>query len=83
MSMSRDEIYSKVQEVLVDALGVDEEDVTPAATRRGFHLDRHAAWSNAGRLSFPKKPLAARSKERSSVCRTLYAETARTKYRID
>jgi acyl carrier protein len=31
MAMSRDEIYSKVQAVLVDALGVDEEEVTPTA----------------------------------------------------
>ena len=35
MPMSRDEIYAKVQDVLVDALGVDEEDVTPKATLRG------------------------------------------------
>ncbi|MCC7350456.1 MAG: acyl carrier protein [Phycisphaerales bacterium] len=35
MAMSRDEIYKKVQGVLVDALGVDEEDVTPDATLRG------------------------------------------------
>ena len=35
MAMSRDEIYSKVQEVLVDALGVDEEDVKPTATLSG------------------------------------------------
>lgn len=35
MAMSREEIYSKVQEVLVDALGVDEEDVKPTATLRG------------------------------------------------
>ena len=35
MAMSRDEIYAKVQDVLVDALGVDEEDVTPKATLRG------------------------------------------------
>ena len=35
MAMSRDEIYKKVQAVLVDALGVDEEDVTPDATLRG------------------------------------------------
>src|SRR4051812_619491 len=35
MAMSRDEIYSKVQGVLVDALGVDEEEVTPTATLRG------------------------------------------------
>jgi acyl carrier protein len=32
--MSRDEIYSKVQTVLVDALGVDEEEVTPNAVIR-------------------------------------------------
>src|SRR5436305_7576152 len=35
MAMTREEIYSKVQGVLVDALGVDEEDVTPTATLRG------------------------------------------------
>ena len=29
--MNRDEIYKKVQGVLVDALGVDEEEVTPDA----------------------------------------------------
>src|SRR5262249_55637108 len=34
MAMSRDEIYGKVQGVLVDALGVDAEEVTPAATLR-------------------------------------------------
>jgi acyl carrier protein len=34
MSMSRDEIFKKVQEVLVDALGVDEEEVTPTAVVR-------------------------------------------------
>lgn len=33
--MSRDEIYKKVQGVLVDALGVDEDEVTPSATLRG------------------------------------------------
>jgi len=33
--MTRDEIYSKVQGVLVDALGVDEEEVTPTATLSG------------------------------------------------
>lgn len=35
MALSRDEIYSKVQEVLVDALGVDEEDVKPTSTLSG------------------------------------------------
>src|SRR5206468_6300906 len=32
IQMTRDEIYSKVQGVLVDALGVDEEEVTPKAS---------------------------------------------------
>ena len=31
MALSRDEIMEKVQEALVDALGVDEEEVTPEA----------------------------------------------------
>ncbi len=31
MPLSRDEIYKKVQDVLVDALGVDAEEVTPDA----------------------------------------------------
>jgi acyl carrier protein len=35
MAMAREEIYEKVQGVLVDALGVDEEEVTPTATLRG------------------------------------------------
>ncbi|MCA9292692.1 MAG: acyl carrier protein [Phycisphaerales bacterium] len=29
--MNRDEIFSKIQEVLVDALGVDDDEVTPEA----------------------------------------------------
>ena len=33
--MSRDEIFEKVQEVLVDALGADEEEVAPDATLMG------------------------------------------------
>jgi len=35
MAMSRDEIFRKVQEVLVDALGVDDDEVTPEATLMG------------------------------------------------
>src|SRR4029079_14458621 len=35
MPMSRDEVYNKVKEVLVDALGVDDDEVTPNATLRG------------------------------------------------
>src|SRR5580704_13245322 len=34
MPMSRDEVYAKVQDVLVDALGVDEEEVTPTSRLR-------------------------------------------------
>jgi acyl carrier protein len=34
MPLSHDEIYAKVQEVLVEALGVDAEDVTPTASLR-------------------------------------------------
>ena len=34
MALSRDEIFTKVQGVLVDALGVDEEEVTPGAPLR-------------------------------------------------
>lgn len=33
--MDRDEIYGKVTEVLEDALGVDEDEVTPEATLTG------------------------------------------------
>jgi acyl carrier protein len=35
MAMSRDEIMQNVQEVLVDALGVDDDEVTPEATLMG------------------------------------------------
>ena len=34
MALSRDEIFTKVQGVLVDALGVDEDEVTAKATLR-------------------------------------------------
>jgi acyl carrier protein len=34
MTMTREEIYSKVQAVLVDALGVDDDEVKPTATLR-------------------------------------------------
>ncbi len=33
--MSRDEIFQKVQDVLVDALGLDDDEVTPEATLMG------------------------------------------------
>lgn len=35
MAMSRDEIFEKVQGVLVDALGVDDDEVTAEATLMG------------------------------------------------
>lgn len=34
MSMTRDEVFDKVRETLVDALGVDDDEVTPTATLR-------------------------------------------------
>ena len=35
MPMTEQEVFAKVQETLVDALGVDEEEVSPQATLRG------------------------------------------------
>ncbi len=35
MPMTRDDIYAKVQQTLVEALGVDEDEVTPGATLTG------------------------------------------------
>ena len=35
MAMSRDEIFQEVQEVLVDALGLDDDEVTSEATLMG------------------------------------------------
>jgi acyl carrier protein len=35
MAPSREQVFSKVQEVLTDALGVDTEDVSPQATLQG------------------------------------------------
>jgi len=35
MTMSRDEVFQKVQGVLIDALGVDEDEVTADATLMG------------------------------------------------
>jgi len=35
MAMSRDEIFQEVQEVLVDALGVDDDEITGEATLMG------------------------------------------------
>jgi len=35
MAMSRDEIFQEVQEVMVDALGVDDDEVTGEATLMG------------------------------------------------
>ena len=35
MAVTKDEVYKKVQTALVDALGVDEDEVTPEATMVG------------------------------------------------
>ena len=33
--MTREDIFAKIKEILADAMGVDEDDVTPEATLRG------------------------------------------------
>lgn len=35
MAMSRDEVFAEVQDVLIDALGLDDDEVTPEATLMG------------------------------------------------
>ena len=35
MPMTEDEVFQKVQETLIDALGVDDDEVTPEATLQG------------------------------------------------
>lgn len=35
MTTSRDDVFSKVREVLTDALGVDDDEVSPTATLQG------------------------------------------------
>ena len=35
MAMSREEIFEQVQDVLVDALGLDDDEITPEATLMG------------------------------------------------
>ncbi len=35
MAMSRDQVFEQVREVLIDALGVDDDEVTPEATLMG------------------------------------------------
>ena len=64
---THDEIYQKVQATLVDALGVDEEDVTRAATLQGdlgaelidfldivFRLERNFGIKIPGASSSPR-----------------------------
>ena len=47
---SKDEVFSKVQTALVDALGVDEDEVTPEATLVG-DLGASTAFSKKGTSS--------------------------------
>lgn len=35
MAQSRDEVYATIRDVLIDALGVDDDEVTPEATLQG------------------------------------------------
>ena len=70
MPMPREEIYKKVQAVLVDALGVDEEDVVPTATLRDdlgaesidfldivFRLEKAFTTDPARKFTIPKGEL--------------------------
>ena len=70
MAISRDEIFKKVQDVLVNALGVDEEEVTPQATLRGdlgaesidfldivFRLEKAFTTDPANKFTIPRNEL--------------------------
>ncbi len=65
MAPTKDEIFTKVQAALVDALGVDEEDVTPTATMVGDlgaesidFLDIVFKLEKAFSIEIPRKDLA-------------------------
>ena len=65
MAPTKDEIFSKVQAALVDALGVDEEEVTPTATMVGDlgaesidFLDIVFKLEKAFSIEIPRKDLA-------------------------
>ena len=49
MSVARQDIYDKVRDVLVDALGVDEDEITPAATLVGDLVLNYSIIRNATR----------------------------------
>ena len=47
MALSEEDIFSKVQESLVDALGVDDDEVTDEATLVGdLALSRSTSWTS-------------------------------------
>ncbi|ADB16263.1 phosphopantetheine-binding protein [Pirellula staleyi DSM 6068] len=65
MAPTKDEVFSKVQAALVDALGVDEEEVTPEATMVGDlgaesidFLDIVFKLEKAFGIEIPRKELA-------------------------
>jgi acyl carrier protein len=64
MAMSRDEIFEKVRDVLTEALGVDDDEVTPEATLREDlgaesidYLDIVFQLENAFSIKIPKGEL--------------------------
>jgi acyl carrier protein len=69
MPISRDEIYKKVCAVLVDTLGVDEEEVTPTVTLEKlgaesidfldivFHLEKTFTTDPAKKFTIPRGEL--------------------------
>ena len=68
MPMSREEIYSKVQAVLVDALGVDEEEVTPNAVIRDSIQSRNECFASVSASAAPNVGRCSSSRARS--CRS-------------
>ena len=80
MALSHDEIYSKVKDVLVDALGVDDDEVTPTASLRGdlgaesidflditFRLEKAFSTDPASPFKIPRGELFPESLDASLV----------------
>ena len=80
MAMSRDEIFQKVQEVLVDALGVDDDEISAEATLMGdlgaesidfldivFRLEKSLHQNPAGGIDLPRRVEQPRLRERSQA----------------
>jgi acyl carrier protein len=80
MALSHDEIYTKVKDVLVDALGVDDDEVTPTASLRAdlgaesidflditFRLEKAFSTDPAAPFKIPRGELFPESLDNSLV----------------